>query len=162
MDSTEPSGSTARIQGTSISNPHNPPNLLSLLTTSLVLRQTAPYLSVSAIYALATTCKAFHHLVFTSPEFFRYLDLSPIKAAMIDMPPIDTGGINWRAERMDEALTEDEFYSGPIRGIFSNLARRDVLRSVNTMVLDGLAVPADVVREIVIEERYNVRILSIR
>ena len=81
---------------------------------------------------------------------------------MIDMPPIDTGGINWRAERMDEALSEDEFYSGPIRGILSNLARRNVLRSVSTMVLDGLAVPADVVREIVTEERYNVRILSIR
>ena len=182
MDSTGSSGCAAEHLRTPISNPHNaeplyqwtmidipsptlqkpPPALLSLLGTSLVLRQTAPYLSVSAIYALAATCKAFHHLVFTSPEFFRYLDLSPVKAAMIDMPPLDKGGINWRAERMDEALTEDEFYSGPIRGIMYNLERRNVLRSVSTMVLDGLAVPAEVVREIVTEQRYNVRILSIR
>ncbi len=63
---------------------------------------------------------------------------------------------------MDEALTEDDFYSGPLRGIFGRLHQQRLLRNVRTLVLDGLSVPADIVREIVSEDRYNVRILSIR
>ena len=140
-----------------------PSNLLDLLSNSLILRQTAPYLSVSSICALAATCKGFHDQVYDSPDMFRYLDLSTTKRAMIDdSGPIDSGGFNWRAERMDEALTEDEFYAGPLRGIFSGLNRKQVLRNISTLILDGLSVPADVVREIVAEDKYSVRILSIR
>ncbi|KAF2086715.1 hypothetical protein K490DRAFT_12972, partial [Saccharata proteae CBS 121410] len=140
-----------------------PTTLLDLLSNSLVLHQLAPYLSLSSRFALAATSKSFHNLVFGTPEVFRYLDLSPVKSAVIPYnAPIDSGGISWRAERMDEALTEDEFYSGPLRGIFSKLARRHVLNTVHTMVLDGLSVPADLVREIVAEDRFNVRILSLR
>lgn len=137
--------------------------LLDLLHNSLILRQTAPYLCPQAICALASTSKGLHDVVYKSPEMFRYLDLSTLKKAMIDdLGPIDQGGFSWRAERMDEALTEDEFYSGPIRGILSGLGRRQVLWNISTLVLDGLSVPADVVREIIAEGRYNVRILSIR
>jgi hypothetical protein len=63
---------------------------------------------------------------------------------------------------MDESLTEDEFYSGPLRGIFSKLQRRHLLHNVRTLVLDGLSVPADLVREIIADDKFNVRILSIR
>lgn len=137
--------------------------LADLLSNSLVLRQTAPYLCPRAICALASTSKDLYDVVYKNPEVFRYLDLSTLKKAMIDdLGPIDQGGFSWRAERMDEALTEDEFYSGPIRGILSGLARRQVLQNISTLVLDGLSVPADVVREIIAEDRYNVRILSIR
>lgn len=63
---------------------------------------------------------------------------------------------------MDESLTEDDFYSGPLRGIFSRIGKRDLLLNVQTLVLDGLSVPADLVREIIGEDRYNVKILSVR
>ncbi|KAI9719715.1 MAG: hypothetical protein M1828_006148 [Chrysothrix sp. TS-e1954] len=63
---------------------------------------------------------------------------------------------------MDEALTEDDFYCGPLRGVFSTLARQHILEHVQIMVLDGLTVPADLVQEIVTEDRFNVRVLSIR
>ncbi|ORY14761.1 hypothetical protein BCR34DRAFT_559816 [Clohesyomyces aquaticus] len=139
-----------------------PTTLADLLSNTLVLRQTAPYLPVSAIYALAATSRAFHQIVHQSPEVFRYLDLSTVKSAVVPYEPLDSGGISWRAERMDESLTEDEFYSGPLRGIFSKLERRRLLRNVHTLVLDGLSVPADLVREIIAEDRFNVRILSIR
>ncbi|KAF2107926.1 hypothetical protein BDV96DRAFT_616671 [Lophiotrema nucula] len=139
-----------------------PTTLADLLSNSLVLRQTAPYLPVSALYALAATSKTLHHIVHQSPETFRYLDLSVVKSAVVPYEPLDSGGISWRAERMDESLTEDEFYSGPLRGIFSKLERRRLLQQVHTLVLDGLSVPADLVREIVAEDRFNVRILSIR
>ena len=63
---------------------------------------------------------------------------------------------------MDEAVTEDDFCSGPLRGIFSFFRRKKVLSDVQTLILDGLSVPADLVREIICDEPYNIRILSIR
>ncbi|KAF1974855.1 hypothetical protein BU23DRAFT_553095 [Bimuria novae-zelandiae CBS 107.79] len=136
--------------------------LADILSNSLVLRQTTPYLPVASIYALAATSKALHHIVNHAPDVFRYLDLSTVQSAIVPYEPLDSGGISWRAERMDEALTEDEWYSGPLLGIFSKLQRRHVLQNVQTLVLDGLSVPADLVREIIGEDRFNVRILSIR
>jgi hypothetical protein len=121
-----------------------------------------PYLPLSSRFALAATSKPFHAIIFNDSSTFRHLNLATIKGTDFDSSPIDPGGINWRTERMDEALTEDEFYSGPIYGIFAKLEKQQWLRFVSTLVLDGLAVPADLVREIISEDRFNVRILSIR
>ncbi|KAG9766750.1 hypothetical protein KCU60_g8284, partial [Aureobasidium melanogenum] len=63
---------------------------------------------------------------------------------------------------MDESLTEDDFFSGPLRGVFSKLERQHLLQNVKTLILDGLSVPAELVREIILEDRFNVKILSIR
>lgn len=139
-----------------------PTSLLDLLSIDLILRQTTPYLPISALLTLAATNKSLRNLIYTNSEAWRYLDLSKAKSAIIDTSPIDAGGISWRAERMDEALTEDDFYSGPLRGIFSKLHTKGVLGYVQTLLLDGLSVPADLVREIIAEERFNVRILSLR
>lgn len=140
-----------------------PITLHDLLSNSLLLRQTTPYLSTASIFALASVNKAFRALIYHSPDALRYLDLSTVKSAVIqNHAPLDRGGNTWRAERMDEALTEDDFYSGPLRGIFNKLEKKNVLEHVYTLVLDGLSVPADLVREIVAEDRFNVRILSIR
>jgi len=139
-----------------------PTSLLDLLSIDLILRQTAPYLPIPALLSLSATNKSFRTLINTNAEAWRYLDLSKAKSATIDTSPIDSGGISWRAERMDEALTEDDFYSGPLRGIFSKLHNKGVLRFVHTLVLDGLPVPADLVREIIAEDRFNVRLLSLR
>lgn len=62
----------------------------------------------------------------------------------------------------DESLTEDEFYAGPLRGIFNKLHSKHMLRCVQTLILDGLTVPADLVGEIICEDQYSVRILSLR
>jgi hypothetical protein len=140
-----------------------PTSLVDLLSNTLILRQTAPYLPVSSLCALGTTSRALRHIIRQFPEAFRYLDLSPIKSAICPIDePLDSGGNNWRRERMDEALTEDDFYSGPLRNIFSRLEQQNVLRNVHTLVLDGLSVTAEFVKELMSEERYNVRILSIR
>jgi hypothetical protein len=137
-------------------------SLCDILSIDLILRQIAPYLPISALLKLAATEKPLRNLIYTNSEAWRYLDLSRARSATIDTSPIDAGGISWRAERMDEALTEDDFYSGPLRGIFSKLHSKGVLGYVQTLILDGLSVPADLVREITAEERFNVRILSLR
>ncbi|GAB7361947.1 hypothetical protein MBLNU230_g1985t1 [Neophaeotheca triangularis] len=139
-----------------------PLSLFDLLSNSIILRQTAPYIPPSGLVALSATSKTYRNLLLSQPEAWRYLDLSTVPSAQTNSVPIDVGGISWRNERMDESLTEDDFYSGPLRGIFSRLRKKDLLLNVQTLVLDGLSVPADLVREIVAEERYNVKILSVR
>lgn len=52
-------------------------------------------------------------------------------------------------------------WSGPLRGVFRSLRRRDILRHVRTLILDRLSVTADLVSEILIDSAYNVRILSL-
>ncbi|KAF1921133.1 hypothetical protein BDU57DRAFT_466263 [Ampelomyces quisqualis] len=142
---------------------HVPTSLLDLLNNTLILRQTAPHLPISSLCALAKTSRALRQIIRQSPQAFRYLDLSPVKSAICPIEePLDTGGNNWRRERMDESLTEDDFYSGPLRSIFSRLHQQHVLHNVHTLVLDGLSVTAEFVKELMTEERYNVRLLSIR
>ncbi|KAI9820195.1 MAG: hypothetical protein M1827_005817 [Pycnora praestabilis] len=140
-----------------------PVTLLDLLSNTLILYQTAPYLPVASLLALGACSTPFRSLVHSTPQVFRYLDLSGNKsAAAVGFIPIDAGGEIWRNERMDEAVTEDDFYSGPLRGIFTQIRKKNILRDVQTLVLDGLSVTADLVREIIFEPSFNVRILSIR
>lgn len=140
-----------------------PTSLVDLLSTTIILRQTAPYLPATSLCALAKTSRALRQVIRQSPEAFRYLDLSPLKAAICAIDePLDVGGNNWRHERMDEALTEDDFYSGPLRGILNKLEQQHILRNVHTLILDGLSVTAEFVKELLTEDKYNVRILSIR
>ena len=54
------------------------------------------------------------------------------------------------------------FFSGPLRGIFSNLQRRHLLQNVQTLVLDGLTVTTDLLHDIILDPSFSVRILSIR
>jgi hypothetical protein len=59
-------------------------------------------------------------------------------------------------------LTFTSFYSGPLRGIFTILKRRDILVHVQTLILDGLSVTAELCSEIINDPKYSVRVLSIR
>jgi hypothetical protein len=139
-----------------------PPSLLDLLSNPLILHQICPYLPISGLISLGATSKQFQNLIYYTPGVFRYLDLSTCKGAGVVIAPIDAGGEIWRSERMDESVTEEEFYSGPLRGIFSFFKRKRVLQDVHTLILDGLSVTAELVREIICDEPFNVRILSIR
>jgi len=136
--------------------------LADLLTNSIVLSQLAPYLSISSVLSLSATSKTLRTLLLHSPDAFRYIDLSRVKAASLAFEPVDRGGNRWRSQPMDMSLTEDDFYSGPLRGIFYKLKRQEILQNVQVLVLDGLSVPAELIQEIISTPRFNVRILSIR
>ncbi|KAK0616806.1 hypothetical protein B0T14DRAFT_434277 [Immersiella caudata] len=136
--------------------------LLHLLANSLVLSHTTPYLSCYDILNLAATSRAFRFLVYQTPQVFRRLELSNVRTAQFDIDGIDRGGESWRNNQVDENLTEDDFYSGPLRGIFSSLRRADILRDVQILSLDGLSVTAELIHDILIDPAFSVRILSIR
>ncbi|PBP19801.1 hypothetical protein BUE80_DR009302 [Diplocarpon rosae] len=72
------------------------------------------------------------------------------------------GGEVWRNVQQDENITEDDFYGGPLQGIFNTLRRQGILQNVQTLILDGLSVTADLVSEVILQPYFNVRILSIR
>lgn len=131
-------------------------SLVDVLSNSLVLDHMAPYLSVSSLLALAATSRLVRSTILETPYVFRHLDLSRCRGAQIL-------GATKSNEPVDEdLLTEDEFYSAPLRGIFNNLARRSILQGVRTLVLDGLPVPTDLVADIMLTDQFNVNVLSIR
>ncbi|KAL6241252.1 hypothetical protein RBB50_011931 [Rhinocladiella similis] len=141
-------------------------SLLDLFTNSLILDHIVRYLPLGEILALSQTSKSFRTVLFSTPSVFRYVDVSRSRGAWVlhrHWERFDRGGIRWRNERMDESLTEDDFYSGPLRGVLSKLRRLRVLANVQTLVVDKLAsVTNDLVHELVASPDYNVRLLSIR
>lgn len=137
-------------------------NLFNLLTNSIILHEIIPFLPISTLLNLAATSKTLRGLLYDTPGVFRYVNLSSVKSASFENAGVDRGGQVWRNVQLDENLTEDEFYSGPLRGILLNLQRTNLLQNVQTLVLDGLSVTADLVNEILVDPRYQVRILSIR
>jgi hypothetical protein len=82
--------------------------LLSLLSNTLVLAHTAPYIPVASLLSLAATNRTFYELVHHTPGVFRHLDLTPVRAAQFEIDGIDRGGETWRNVQLDENLTEDE------------------------------------------------------
>ncbi|THC97252.1 hypothetical protein EYZ11_003254 [Aspergillus tanneri] len=138
-------------------------SLVDVLSNSLVLDRMAPYLSAASLLALASTSRFLRIMIIETPYIFRHLDLTQCHGAqMINTLPVGPARDTRRNELLDETLTEDEFYSGPLRRIFANLEQRSILQDVRTLVLDGLSVPADLVADIVLTERFNINILSIR
>ncbi|KAI1802088.1 hypothetical protein F4811DRAFT_422233 [Daldinia bambusicola] len=129
--------------------------LLNLLTNSLVLHQIIPYLPISSLLNLAATSPSFRDLLlYRTPSVFRHLDLTRIK--------LGHGSEVWPTVHLDESITEDDFYAGPLRRVFRNLRRRDVLGGVQTLVLDGLSVTAELCNELLVDPALRVRVLSLR
>ncbi|PHH90337.1 hypothetical protein CDD83_3935 [Cordyceps sp. RAO-2017] len=137
-------------------------SLFDVLHNSLVLANVVPYLPLAGILNLAATDRALRTLIYRTPGVFRHLDLTQVSKARFDIDDIDHGGVVWRNAQLDEHLTEDDFYSGPLRAVFSTLRRRHILQDVQTLVLDGLSVTAELCHEIINDASFSVRILSIR
>lgn len=85
-----------------------PVSLIQLLSTTLVLHQTVPYLPISSLLALGAVSRSFSNLIHTTPGVFCYLDLSEVKSAQNGIGAIDNGGEVWRNVQLDENVTEDE------------------------------------------------------
>ncbi|KAH8803210.1 hypothetical protein F5884DRAFT_499702 [Xylogone sp. PMI_703] len=139
-----------------------PISLIEFLSNPLFLYRTVPYLPVSSLLALGATSKSFQTLIHKTPKVFRHLDLSETGSLPRRITAIDQGGEVWRNVQLDENVTEDDFYSGPLRGVFSSLHRRNVLKDVQTLILDGLCVTADLVSDIILDSSLSIRMLSIR
>ncbi|KXG53902.1 uncharacterized protein PGRI_009520 [Penicillium griseofulvum] len=123
--------------------------LVDVLSNSLILDQMAPYLSVSSLMTLSSTSRRLHTVITQTPYVFRHLDLSHCRGTELSTTENDS-------------QTEDEIYSAPLKRIFTSLEGRGILQDVRTLILDGVSVPADLVADIILTDRFNVNILSIR
>ena len=132
--------------------PHHHTGLEDVLSNSLILDHMAPYLSVSSLMTLCSTSRRLHTVITQTPYVFRHLDLSHCRGAELST----------KTQAENDSQTEDEIYSAPVKSIFTSLERRGILQDVRTLILDGVSVPADVVADIILTDRFNVNILSIR
>ena len=131
--------------------------LLALLQNSLILNHIAPYVGVVSLVSLGVTSTSFKDLIYGTPSVFQHIDLTKVISferwsKSLCLP--DSGD--------EEAATADEVYSRALRRVLQSLQSRKVLQDVRTLVLDGLTVPALALREILCDDSYNVRILSLR
>lgn len=149
--------------GTTSVPPSRRTSLVDILSNNLILDHMAPYLLPSSLFALASTSHLLRLIILETPYVFRHLDLVHSRGAYLPTKnTVESDEEAHRGEYTSESLTEDNFYSAPLGRIFANLEHRSILQDVRTLVLDGLAVPADLVADIILGERFNVSILSIR
>ncbi|ROT42870.1 hypothetical protein SODALDRAFT_268833 [Sodiomyces alkalinus F11] len=139
-----------------------PISLLDFLSNHVVLCRTVPHLFAYDRLNLAATNRSFRHLILDSPGVFRHLDLTHVRAARCDVDSVDHGNETWRNAQLNDFLTEDDFYSGPLRGIFASLQRSNLLADVQTLILDGLSVTSELCHELILDPKYNIRVLSLR
>jgi hypothetical protein len=133
--------------------------LPAMTSQTSILNQILPYLTPASTLSLASTCRDLRDIVYGYPSTFRFGDLTTLKSLSLnDGPKSRTPSV----VSMENALSADEIYSGPLNHVFLQLERKQWLHSISTMLLDGLTVPADLVRSIITDSRFNVRILSIR
>ncbi|KAF2665379.1 hypothetical protein BT63DRAFT_63260 [Microthyrium microscopicum] len=139
-------------------------SLYDVLANSLISSRIVTQIPLTSLLAIASTNHQYRNLITREPRLsssFQYLNLAPVKRAALDSNA-DINSSHWGNQRMDEGVTEDEFYSSPLRSIFNRMEKKDWLFNISTLMLDGLTVPTEIVREIIMEDRFNVRILSIR
>lgn len=133
-----------------------PVNLLDLLRNTLVLKHVSPLLDITDLLSLAATSKSFRVLIFDTPQVFQRIDLSAVSALLRRKGALPYFDVEY------ENPSTDEFFARPLRDAFRSLQKHKVLQDIRTLILDGCAVPAIVVTDILCDDSFNVRILSLR
>ena len=129
-----------------------PCSLLDLLSNALILCHTSPYIGIKSLVSLAATSKAYKSLVYDTLQVFQHADLSG--TGVLTRVASDFALFN------DQKI--DELYAQRFSTIFSLLENRNVLQDVRTLILDGLYILNTVIEDLLCDERYQIRLLSIR
>ena len=145
-----------RISVSNASHLQSDLTLLDILSNDLVLRQIAPYVSLSSLLALASLNRASKSLImeFSSSVAFRHISFTSISKHQYRKGPLsDLGVAELRRYPANPFL---------IDGI-DMLRKSNVLCDVRTLIMDGLYVPFHVLQSIFSPHpaRLGVRTLSI-
>lgn len=127
-----------------------PSSLLDLLSNDLILRHTSPYIGIKCLVSLAAASKAYQSLIYNTPQVFQHVNLYGTKTLM---------GTAKNVSLDDQKL--DELYAQTLRTIFTMLENRNVIQDVRTLVLDELFVPTAIFQDILCNDRYQIRLLSL-
>lgn len=131
-----------------------PVSLLDLLSNDLILRHTSPYIGITSLVSLAATSKTFKSLVHDTPQVFQHVDLYGISTLM---------GFEQYLS-FDEPMLQliDHSYTQTMLFVFTILENRNWIHDVRTLILDGLFVPIKIIKDLLCNERYQIRLLSLR
>ena len=125
--------------------------LLDILSNDLILRHTSPYLGIKSLLSLAATSKAYMSIVYHTPQVFRHVNLRRIHNLTTASVDVCNGH-----------LGNGRLYAQRFRAVFTMLENRNVIQDVRTLILDGLYVPSPIIEDILFNERYQIRLLSLR
>ena len=134
-----------------------PNPLLLLLRNQLILRLISPYLSISDLLALGATSTPLRSLIYNTPYAFSRIDLTKCRHAHV---VLGHGSIaTWSTLNTDGY---HDYCAQPLQRVLGAMQKCNILLDVSTLILDGLAVPANILRDLLCNESYNIRILSLR
>ncbi|KAG5979172.1 hypothetical protein E4U55_005474 [Claviceps digitariae] len=153
--------SQATAKGHTLVELEIPTSLFDVLHNSLILRHIAPHLPLHSLLQLSATSKDFRSLIRTTPGVFRHLDLRRAKKARAPYHVTGNGLVRING-RIYDSSSDDDAHSIPLRGVLSAIRQQNILRDVQTLILDGLAVSSELCHEIINDPSYSVRVLSIR
>ena len=125
-----------------------PLSLIDLLSSEYLLLATTPYLLPTELLALARCSSSFYSLINHSRSVWRHLNLS---VSPHTLPSASSTAI---AQRSPIPLYQTE--------TTSLLLKSYVLRDVKTLILDGLPVTTDLLRDLLTTSKFKIQILSIR
>lgn len=128
-----------------------PSSLLDLLSNDLILRHTSPYIGIKSLVSLAATSKSYQSLVYNTPNVFQHIDLygtAVFKLSAQDLLIDD--------QKLDYLLAQR------FSTIFTALGNRNVMQDVRTLIMDDVLVPTTIIEDILLDDRYQIRLLSLR
>ena len=128
-----------------------PSSLLDLLSNDLILRHTSPYTGIKSLMSLAATSKSYKSLVYNTPHIFQHVDLYGTVVSTMSTQDF----------LVDDQKLED-LCAQRFNTIFTALENRNVLQDVRTLILDDILVPATVIEDMLFDDRYQIRLLSLR
>lgn len=128
-----------------------PSTLLNLLSNDLILRHTSPYIGVKSLVSLAATSKSYNSFVYNTAHVFQHVDLYGTAISIMSAQDF----------LVDDQKLENLF-TQRFSTIFTALENRNVMQDVRTLILDDVLVPTTIIEDILFDDRYQIRLLSLR
>lgn len=140
---------------------HSPTSLIDLLSNHLVLAQLAPYLSISALFNLSVTSRRFNEVICSDPNAFQRLDLSTVRGVPYHLCELEPYEPHTVVDDHGHSVEERERYCLPLKKLANISWKRDLLPTVQTLILDRQYVHVDMVRDILLDHACQIRLLSL-
>lgn len=139
--------------------PRSGPSLYDILSNSLILLEISPLLPLTSILALTCSSKSLYNLFSATPQVYRRVDLSLIRYKK-GKPPHEAEVRMMYKSMLFSDLREDEDRQTSL--CLAQLSIQNKLQYIWTLILDGLPDLGPLLNEVICQEHYHVRILSLR
>ncbi|KAH8599299.1 hypothetical protein B0O99DRAFT_591161 [Bisporella sp. PMI_857] len=127
--------------------------LLDIISNHLVLTQLAPYLTPFSLFRLAATSHAFYNTIVTNPNAFRRVDLSTVRSVRYE--DLECAVLH------NSSVDYEETRCLPLSKLCDIFLIRDILPTIQTLILDRQCVHVEMIRELFVTGSCQIRLLSL-